>query len=76
MFYIPSCKSIWKKGGKFFESLLQTIAVIVNDKAERRVKLIADYATILTDNHKQRTTTIKAVERPRQENLDLKKFPY
>ena len=47
---------------------------VVNDAAERGIKLNTDYATILTDDERQKSSLIQAVEKHRQNCPDFRKF--
>ena len=44
----------------------------MNDKEEKGVKLNADYATVLTDNDKQKSALIQAMVKQKPEFSDLK----
>ena len=46
---------------------------VVNDVAERGVKLYSDYAAILTDNEVQRESLLQVVEKHRKQFADFKK---
>ena len=55
--------------GKDFVSNLK----IVNDAAERGVKLNQDYAAILTENEEQRRSLLQIVEKHRKEFPNFRK---
>lgn len=57
---------------KILKTFVHAIKV-VNDAAERDVKLNTDYATILTDNEEQRAGILQAVEKHRKEFPDFRK---
>ena len=46
---------------------------VVNDAAERGIKLNTDYTTILTDDEQQKLSLIQAVEKHRQDYPDFRK---
>ena len=49
---------------------------VVNDAAERVLKLNTDYyATILTDHERQKSSLMQAVEKHRQDYSDFRKYP-
>ena len=56
------------KGQKFAANVK-----VVNDVAERGVKLYSDYAAILTDNEVQRESLLQVVEKHRKQFADFKK---
>ena len=47
--------------------------IVFNDTAERGIKLNTDYATALTDNERQKSSLIQAVEKHRQYYPDFRK---
>ena len=53
--------------------IVQTVKV-VNDAAERELKLNTDYAKISTDDEEQRAAILQAVERHRKEYPDFFKY--
>ena len=63
-----SCNESFKKGRKFAANIK-----VVNDAAERGVKLHSDYAAILTENEKQRASLLQVVEKHRKQYVNFKK---
>ena len=63
-----SCNESFKKGRKFVANIK-----VVNDAAERGVKLHSDYAAILTENEEQRASLLQVVEKHRKQYVDFKK---
>ena len=57
-----SCNECFKKGRKFVANIK-----VVNDAAERGVKLNSDYAAILTENEEQRASLLQVVEKHRKQ---------
>ena len=58
----------FKKGQSFVANIK-----VVNDAAERGVKLHSDYAAILTENEEQRASILQVVEKHRSQFADFKK---
>ena len=58
----------FKKGQKFVVNIN-----VVNDAAERTVKLYLNYAAILTENEEQRASLLQVVEKHRKQVSDFKK---
>ena len=58
----------FKKGQKFVGNIK-----VVNDAAERSVKLYSDYAAILTENEEQRASLLQVVEKHLKQVGDFKK---
>ena len=63
-----SCNESFKKGRKFVANIK-----VVDDAAERGVKLHSDYAAILTENEKQLASLLQLVEKHRKQYVDFKK---
>ena len=61
----------FKKGQKFVANIK-----VVNDVAERTVKLYSDYAAILTENQKQRASLLQVVEKHQKQVGDFKKLTF
>jgi len=61
----------YKKGKQLVNNLY-----VVNDIAERGVKLIEDYNTLLTKNEDQKQYLLQVMSEYRQQFLDCKKPPY
>ena len=68
LYDFPESWSCNKKGRKFVANI-----EVVNDAAERGVKLHSDYAVILTENEEQRASLLHAVEKHRKQYVDFKK---
>ena len=64
----------WKDNDHYkeMEEFVRTVKV-VNDAAERGIKLISDYSQILTKDEKVRAKLLQGVEMSRQINPDFKK---
>ena len=64
----------WEECESFVEAKqFVTTVKVVNDTAERGVKLAADYATILTEDEDMRAMILQGVEKNRQKYPDFKK---
>ena len=68
LYDLPKSWSCNEKGRKFVANIK-----VVNDAAERGVKLHSDYTAILTENEKQRASLLQVVEKHRQQYVDSKK---
>ena len=53
---------------------VKNLFTVVNDAAERTVKLYSDYAAILTENKEQRASLLQVVEKHRKQVGDFKKL--
>jgi len=72
--WIQKEPNVWESYESYqaLKNYVHTVKV-VNDAAERGVKLNTDYATILTDNDEQRNSLLQAVEKHRHDLPDCKK---